>query len=212
MNALRGSVVLLLSAGLALAAAPVVEHVTTKPTREGGLGTTDYAPSPAEEPFFSKLGPDEWKTGGMMTDYALSKRDGVFVGWFGVVRKVTERKGATTLLVEHKGFDGLTDSHILALDFNGSGDFTVQVPGVGHGIERLSLVKVYGKARVTKGALPEVNAEFVRNWSWGTFTFLMAAGEQRGSEVWRKLNSVNLTAIYDPYPDDHYYERRLGKR
>lgn len=49
MNALRGSVVLLLSAGLALAAAPVVEHVTKKPGREGGLGTTDYAPSPAEE-------------------------------------------------------------------------------------------------------------------------------------------------------------------
>jgi hypothetical protein len=66
---------------------------------------------------------------------------------------------------------------------------------------------------VAKGAaLPRLRAEFVRNWEWGTFTFLMASGQQRGSEKWRNLNSVDLDDIYDPYPDDAYYEARLGKR
>ena len=195
-----------------LASPVVVDHVTEKPARRAGLGTSDYSVSPAEKPFFDKLAPAETTTGGMMRDYDPATKDGVYVGWFGVVRKITEAKGQTTLLVEHKYFDGLTDTHILALSFNGGGDFTVQIPGVGHKVERLTLVKVYGVAKIPKGGSPEIKAEFVRNWHWGTFTFLMATGTQRGSEQWRKLNTINLDRIYDPYPDDSYYEQRLGKR
>ncbi len=203
---------LLFAAPLSLAATPTVEHVTQKPARQPGLGSTSYTPSPAERPFLDRLGAEERETGGMFKDYDLAKKHGVSVSWFGIVRQVTEKNGQTTLLVEHKGFDGITDSHILSLDFNGSGDFLVHVGGVGHELQRLSLVRVYGTVRVTQGAMPELQAEFVRNWHWGTFTFLMASGPQRGSEAWRKLNRVPLGAIYEPYPADSYYEQRLGKR
>jgi len=194
----------------------VVEHVTEKPKRGGGgLGTTFYKPSAAEEPFYKKLGKDETTTGGLAGDYDITKKDQVYVGWFGIVREVKEDKehDQTVLLVEHKYFDGLTDTHILALSFNGSGDFRAMLPGVGHKIERLSLIKVYGQAAAPEGEQPPmVQCEFARDWHWGAFTFLMAAGTQRGSEKWRKLNKVDLDDIYDPYPGNAYYEQRLGKR
>jgi len=197
---------------IAVAATSItVEHVTEKPARKPGLGTSGYAPSDAERPFFTRLAQAEQVTGGF-DDYDLSTKNGVYVGWFGIVREVKEDRDGTTLLVEHKYFDGLTDTHIMALSFNGGGDFTVQLPGKGHGIAPLTLVKVYGTATVPKDGSPSLKAEFVRNWHWGAFTFLMAMGTQRGSEKWRKLNTVPLERIYNPYPDDAYYEQRLGKR
>lgn len=193
------------------AAAPVlVEHVTERPKRGGALGSSDYKPTSAEVPFITKVSADEQVTGGMMKDYVLDGHDGRYVGWFGVVREVTEAKGETRLLVEHKGFDGLTDTHILALDFNGAGDFTVRVPGVGHKLERLTLVKVYGVVKTTRG-VAEVTADYVRTWHQGAFTFILAAGKQHGSEKWRKLNTVSLDDIYHPYPDADFYVKRLGK-
>ncbi|NQU25417.1 MAG: HEAT repeat domain-containing protein [Candidatus Nealsonbacteria bacterium] len=193
-----------------------VEHVTKKPRfNTQGLGTIVYRPSDHEQPFFAKLDAEERKTGGLSGDYNLSTKDGVYVGWFGIIRNVSEDEatGRSTLFVEHKYFDGLTDSHIQAISFNGSGDFFARLRGTGHGIQHLSLVKVYGKVfKDTGGGLPRIDAVFIRNWHWGTFTFLGAHGEQRGSEEWRKLNQVNLGDIYNPYPDDIYYEKRLGKR
>jgi hypothetical protein len=207
------------SEGVAQATAPesaaLVERVTTKPKCGGGLGTAIYSPSERERPFFKKLAQDEVATGGLAGDYNIAAKDGKYVGWFGIVRQIKEDKAKdqTILLVEHKYFDGLTDVHILALSFNGSGDFEALLPQLGHKIQPLTLVKIYGTAAVAKGAaLPRLRAEFVRNWEWGTFTFLMASGQQRGSEKWRNLNSVDLDDIYDPYPDDAYYEARLGKR
>lgn len=193
-----------------------VEQVLKKPRKDnGGLGTIFYKPSKNEKPFFEKLERTEQQTGGLAGDYDISKKDKTYIGWFGIVRRVEvrEAENQTTLLVEHKYFDGLTDSHIQALSFNGSGDFTVVLSGIGYKIEPLTLVKVYGVASIPDDkSKPQVNAEFVRNWHWGTFTFLMASGEQRGSEEWRKLNSVDLDDIYDPYPDEEYYKKRLGKR
>ena len=193
----------------------VVEYVTDKPKRgDGSLGTKSYSPSKQEQPYFKKLGPEEVATGGLVGDYDISKKDKTYVGWFGVVREIKEdkEKNETRLLVEHKYFDGLTDIHILALSFNGSGDFQATVPGMGHKLKPLALVKVYGTASAAAGKAPEVKAEFVRHWDWGTYTFLMASGTQRGSDKWRKLNTVDLNDIYNPYPDDKYYEKRLGKR
>lgn len=193
----------------------MVEYVKEKPMRGIGLGTKSYEPSEREAPYFKKLAEDEVATGGLVGDYDITKKDKKYVGWFGIVREVKEDKAnqRTTLLLEHKYFDGLTDIHILALSFNGSGDFRAVVPGIGHQIRPLALVKVYGTVAGPQGAsLPEVNSEFVRHWDWGTFTFLMASGKQRGSEKWRKLNRVDLDDIYDPYPADAYYEKRLGKR
>lgn len=198
--------------------APVrVEHVTAKPKKTGeAIGTTAYRPSSPECPYYEKLDDGEKTTGGLAGDYEIHDKQGKFVGWFGIVREIKEDKAGqqTLLTVEHKYFDGLTDTHIQALSFNGDGDFQVVVPGVGHKIEPLSLLKVYGvvAAAGKKEDLPKIDAEFVRDWHWGTFTFLMAAGEQHGSEKWRKLNQVELDDIYAPYPNDKYYEDRLGKR
>ena len=193
-----------------------VEHVTQKPRRGGdGLGTKIYTPSELEKSHFEKLAEAERTTGGFAGDYDISKKDKTFVGWFGIVRKVEEdkEKSQTELLVEHKYFDGLTDTHIQAVSFNGSGDFRAVLPGNGHKIETLTLVKVYGVAAISDAMLlPVVQAEFVRDWHWGTFTFLYASGQQRGSEQWRKLNTVDLDDIYDPYPNDEYYRKRLGKK
>jgi len=200
-------------------AKPVVEYVTGKPKRSDSLGTTSYEPSEKERPFFKRLAKGEVATGTLFSDYDIAKKDKTYVGWFGVVREIKEDKeqDQTVLLVEHKYFDGLTDIHILAVSFNGSGDFQAVVPGVGHKLRPLALVKVYGKVYGTVAgpageSLPQVKAQFVRHWDWGTFTFLMASGTQRGSEKWRKANRVDLDDIYDPYPDDGYYEQRLGKR
>ena len=193
----------------------VVEYVTGKPMRSDTLGTKSYAPSGKEAPFFKRLAKGEVATGGLAGDYDIAKKDKAYVGWFGVVREIKEDKerDQTVLLVEHKYFDGLTDVHILAVSFNGSGDFQAVVPGVGHKLKPLALVKVYGQVSGPAGdSLPQVQAEFVRHWDWGTFTFLMAAGTQRGSEKWRKANRVKLDDIYEPYPDAAYYEERLGKR
>ena len=192
-----------------------VEFVTEKPVRGNSLGTKSYAPSTKEQPFFKKLGKDEVATGGLAGDYDITNKDKAFVGWFGIVREIKEdkQKGETELLLEHKYFDGLTDVHILALSFNGSGDFKATLPGIGYKLKSLALVKVYGTVAGSGAkSVPVVKAEFVRHWDWGTYTFLMASGTQHGSEKWRKLNTVDLDSIYDPYPDSKYYEKRLGKR
>lgn len=192
-----------------------IDFVKDKPVRSGSLGTKGYTPSEKEAPFFKRLDKDEVATGGFAGDYDIAKKDKKYVGWFGVIREVKEdkEKNETTLLVEHKYFDGLTDVHILALSFNGSGDYQVVVPGTGLKLQKLALIKTYGTvAGPADNSPPKLNAEFVRHWEWGTFTFLMASGDQRGSEKWRKLNRVDLDDIYQPYPDDKYYEERLGKR
>src|SRR5262249_33671050 len=111
--------------------------------------------------------------------------------------------------------DGLTDVHLQAVSFNGSGDFTAVLNGTGLRIPPLSLVKVYGTVeKGTSATRPRIMAEFVRDWHWGTFTFLSAYGTQRGSDEWRKANQIPLEEIYDawPHPCHHYYEERLGKR
>jgi len=117
----------------------VVEYVQGKPKRGNGLGTTSYEPSEKEQPFFKRLAKGEVVTGGLAGDYDIAKKDKAYVGWFGVVREIKEDKerDQTVLLVEHKYFDGLTDVHILAVSFNGSGDFQAVVPGVGHKLRPL---------------------------------------------------------------------------
>jgi HEAT repeat protein len=194
----------------------LVEQVTQIPKRTtAGLGTVFYKPSTAEAPFFNRLTADEKSPGGRFADYDITKKAGTYVGWFGIVRGVAEdqQKQTTTLTVEHKYFDGLTDAHIMAVSFNGSGDFQAVVPGTGHKLEQLSLVRIYGTVAASTGkALPRLDAVFVRDWHWGTFTFIEAYGKQRGSEAWRKLNQSTLNDIYDPDPTDEYYRARLGDR
>lgn len=111
-----------------------VEQVAPERFHQGeGLGTQSYQPSKAERPFFDKLDKSQQQTGGLAGPYDITKQQGKYVGWFGIVRDVTEdaAKRNTTLTVEHKYFDGLTDTHIQALSFNGSGDFVAVLRGGG---------------------------------------------------------------------------------
>lgn len=184
------------------------------PNPDGSLSTIAYASTPQEQPFFDKLAPQEQRPGDWGGGYAITGKNGVLVGWFGIVRKIEEDKNAaqTTLLVENKYFDGLTDSHLMAVSFNGGGDFVAILDGVGLGIKRLNLVRVYGSVTGESNATPEVKANYVRQWDWGTFTFIEAYGKQQGNTEWQKLNKVAREDIYDEKPSRTYYEDRLGPR
>ncbi|MBN1909081.1 MAG: HEAT repeat domain-containing protein [Pirellulales bacterium] len=210
-------------AGYAIASPPAeatpVEHESQWwPKGQGNvLGTIHYRPSQEEEPFFKRLATDEIVTGSMSEGYDISTRDKKYVGWFGIVRGIREDKAGnhTVLTVEHKYFDGLTDAHMQAVSFNGSGDFQAVLRGTGLRVPPLSLVKIYGTvSQGKKGAPPRIDAVFVRDWHWGTFVFMGAYGVQRGSAKWRKANQVPLDDLYEawPHPCHHYYEKRLGKR
>lgn len=180
----------------------------------GTLGTKAYEPTPQESAFYAKLPNDEKTNGSMFGDYSITGKKGRGVGWFGIVRKIDEDQAAneTRLLVEHKYFDGLTDTHILALSFNGGGDYTAVLRGTNLGIKKLSLIRTYGVVQDEKGGVPQVAADYVRQWDWGLFTFLDAYGRQKGNKEWQKLNKANLSRIYNPFPDTRYYEDRLGAR
>jgi hypothetical protein len=211
-------VCLLLQAGFAAAQeaeeTTPVEQVKALPRPEPGvLGTMSYKPSEKEKPFFAKLAESEQRTGTMFDDYAITGKKGTYIGWFGIVRRIEENQATkeTKLLVEHKYFDGLTDTHIMALSFNGGGDFTAVLSGTGLGIKTLSLVKIYGVVQNETNSIPELKPEYVRHWDWGRFTFMMEYGSQKGNKEWQKLNKVK-DRIYSPFPDQKYYEDRLGKR
>jgi HEAT repeat protein len=190
-----------------------VEYVDNPPGPQQSLSTKKYQPSEQEKRFFAKLAPNEIATGGLAGDYNIRTRDKKFVGWFGIVRQISVDEGANTtrLVIEHKYFDGLTDLHLQAVSFNGSGDFEATLKGTQHFVSELKLIKVYGV--VSPGdanKLPAIEAQFAKCWSWGSFTFITAAGKQRGSAKWRQLNTVPLDDIYRSRPDELYYVKRLG--
>lgn len=200
-----------------VAAATIVEHSQPWPRPEPGtLGTMGYPPTDTEKPFFDKLSPKERVAGSwsMFEEYSIKGKTGTYISWCGIVRKINEDSTArlTKLLIEMKYFDGLTDTHIMAVSFNGAGDFLADLNGAGTGVKRLSLVRVYGRVEREAQGIPEVRADYVRDWDWGLFTFLQAYGKQKGSSEWRKLNKVDLNHIYDPFPTTKYYLDRLGQR
>jgi len=151
------------------------------------------------------------------------------VAWFGIVRAVrAPAPGRTELLLEHKYFDGFTDAHLLALSFNGAGDFkaALNTPVVNpkggkkakggneqatnSPIQPLMLVRVYGVVREARDAIPTVDVEYARAFPWKTFTFIDCYGKDATNPQWRKLCKAPLDHIYDSQPDDDYYRQRLG--
>jgi hypothetical protein len=217
------------------------ERAPDRVTPDGPLGTTGYEPTRREQPFVKKTPADGLADGDITdndTPYVLADRAGKRVAWFGIVREVRKAAGkgdGYELLLEHKFFDGLTDVHILALSFNGAGDFVARVAGDGPPPELLSLVRAYGKVTADGDAgkadkpakgdkadadaegegdaeLPVLDSEYVRVFPWKTFTFIAAYGKDASNPKWRELNKVALDDVYDPTPDDAYYEQRLGKR
>jgi hypothetical protein len=142
---------------------------------------------------------------------------GAFVGWFGIVRgmDVDRVRDETRVYLEGKYFDGLTDTHILCVDFNGGGDFVAVLRGTDHPLLPVALVRVYGTVTSRKDGLPRLRAEYARQFDWGEFTFMFAKGDQKGSERWRALAdpaAITDDDVYDPGPDVDYYVDRLGPR
>ena len=84
--------------------------------------------------------------------------------------------------------------------------------GTGLGIKSLSLIKAYGDVIAEENSIPAVQVEYLRQWDWGQFTFLGLYGSQKGNKEWKKLNKAGEDRIYKPFPDEKYYEDRLGQR
>jgi len=145
--------------------------------------------------------------------YELKDQAGRYVGWFGIVRESAwdEKAKTTTLLLEHKYFDGLVDLHQQIVSLYGAGDFRVAVRREKTGIPPLALVRVYGKVSLDKEKRPSVAAEYIRVWDWGLFAF-MDYGKDKTDPRWVKLRSVPGDKAYDSSPTAAYYEERLGKR
>ena len=196
----------------------------------GPLGTTAYPATEKEKPFLQRTPAAERAIGSILDNqagYDLATHRGKPVSWFGIVREVRRLDdGRFELLLDHKYFDGLTDVHILALSFNGAGDFKAvlgggDLKGVKDAkdlpLKPLMLLRVYGTvaddqpAGGDKDAPPVVVADYVRAFPWKTFTFIDAYGKDQTNPKWRKLNKVPLDDIYNPYPTDNYYRQRLGE-
>lgn len=190
------------------------ENAPEKVTIKGGLGTKRYAPREKEQPFFKKLDASERKTGDILglTDYTIKGKKEKYVSWFGIVRAIKSDKTSHELLLEHKYFDGLTDLHIMALSFFGSGDFKARINAAELDLDRLVLVRVYGTVIGEADDVPTLKVEYMRVFPWKTFTFLDCYGEDRRNERWKKLCKTRNDDIYDPRPDGDYYIRRLGAR
>lgn len=189
-----------------------VEHSKPLP-RGGNLGTQRYAPTAGEKAVINDWKPPELASGSAKIEKLTGNVD-QRVAWFGIVREVKENMEAskTQLVVEMKYFDGLTDMHLQIVSINGAGDFEVTIPGVGHKVKPLSLVRVYGKVAAERDGVPEVSAEFVRAWDWRQFAF-MPYGKDRSNPKWVKLRKVeDELDVYTSNPTDVYYEKLLGKR
>jgi hypothetical protein len=118
--------------------------------------------------------------------------------------------GSETLItVQHTYADGMTDSHMMTVSFHGDGDFKARLKGVKLPLLPNRLVKVYGTVSGYDVKIPEIKAEFVKEWDWLNFTF-MDYGEDKSNPEWVKLRKVQSKDVYHPYPSFSFYEERLG--
>jgi hypothetical protein len=182
-----------------------------KPT--GSLGTCSYKPTDMEAPFLARVSDAEKTNGGMLTKYSIHGKTGTYVAWFGIVRGITPpavNGGETTLLIEHKYFDGMTDCHIMLVQWTGGGDFTAKLKVDPAAIPALSLVRVYGKVTGEKLSVPEVQVDYIRVWPWRTFNFMDLTGNDHTNPRWKNASKVSGMDVYAPYPNDDYYFTLLG--
>ncbi len=189
---------------------PVVE---LKPT--GTLGTCVYKPVAQEMPFFNRLSDDEKTNDASMGNhYSIHGKTGKNVAWLGIVRGITppvSQAGAVTLLIEHKYFDGMTDCHIMLVEWTGDGDFTARLDVDPQAIPALSLVRVYGTVAGETAGVPQVQVDYIRVWPWKTFTFMDLAGNDHSNPRWKKYADLGSSGnVYNPYPNENYYLHVLG--
>ena len=187
------------------------------------LGTSGYAPSKVEKPHLEALEPADRVTGDLFTEFNIKGRVGQQVSWFGIVRKdrfVHAGKAPEDryheLTVEHKFFDGLTDTHQQIVSFGGCGDFKAILPFAEKKLpfKTLTLVRFYGEVTSEKNDIPTLKVKFARVWPWNNFAFMDLISKKnpdRTNKAWRKGLDIP-EKIYASAPDSRYYERLLGKR
>lgn len=182
------------------------------PSASGNLSTSGVKPDAEEKVFYDKLAPEERRTGSMLGDgYTIANKQKKYVGWYGIIRKIEELPSSkeTLLTVQHTYQDGMTDSHMMTVSFFGDGDFKARLKGTKLPLLPLRLVAVYGTVTKYDGKVPEVSADFVKEWDWRRFTF-MDYGKQNSNPEWIKLNKADMKKIYHPYPTAQFYYERLG--
>lgn len=148
--------------------------------------------------------------------YKLIEQSGEYVGWHGIVRALTYdgEKHQTTVLLEHKYFDGLTDAGLHLVSLHGAGDFQIILQGkvTEELLPKLSLLKVYGYFPERSKTVTIPSPDCLRLWDWGLFAF-MDYGVDQSNKDWIKLRDLKEGEIvYSASPDELYYETRLGKR
>jgi hypothetical protein len=182
--------------------------------RGNSLGTCGYTPAEKEKPYYAKLASGERATGSFMEPYEIQGKKGKYVSWYGIVRGISHAQGSegkSTLLLEHKYFDGMTDCHIMMVSHSGSGDFQAKLEGNGEAFPALALVRVYGTVVEEKDKVPQIAAEYVRVWPWFTFTLTDLGAGDRTNPRWLKYcKRCKGGRVYDPYPNEKYYREVLG--
>jgi hypothetical protein len=216
LRALSLVVPLLFLARVAGAQTPIDIENPAHLQRSNTLSTCEYSPVEKEKPFFHRVPDKERVTGSAFgPPFAIHDKQGKYVSWFGIVRGITPPAPdakTTTLLLEQKYFDGLTDCHIMLVAFAGDGDFLATLEVDPASIPALSLVKVYGKVVDEHDGVPLVAVEYLRVWPWFGFTFTNLAAEDHGNPRWAQFCETckRKGKIYDPWPVESYYRGLLG--
>ena len=127
--------VLIVLACPAFAASPTQVESSKPLAPSPVLGTIGYAPTSSEKEASKGWTNEEMKSGSPDID-TLRGAVGRRVCWFGIVREIKEDKAKdeTTLVLEMKYFDGLTDIHLHVVSIFGAGDFRAVLRGTGHKI------------------------------------------------------------------------------
>jgi hypothetical protein len=196
-----------------VAQTPIEIQPVKELTPNGTLGTCSYKPTEMEAPFLARISAAEKTNGDMSHRYSIHGKTGAEVAWFGIVRGITrpaENGGDVTLLVEHKYFDGMTDCHIMLVQWTGGGDFTAKLKVDPAAIPALSLARIYGTVTGEKLSVPEVRVDYIRVWPWRTFNFMDLTGNDHTNPRWKKFSKVSGMDVYSPYPRDDYYFNLLG--
>ena len=140
---------------------------------------------------------------------SLLGKKGKLVAWFGVLRELPAKDGDGTYLIENKYYDGLNDFHIQLASIYGAGDFRMKAEDSRGELKRFALVRVIGTVESEKDGVPLVNAEYIRVWNMGDYTF-MGYGVDGSNPRWVKLRQ-EMKQVYTPEPTVEYYEKLLGK-
>lgn len=215
-STLRVAITLAVTGALAAslcAQTPIEFQPVKELTPTGTLGTCSYKPTEMEAPFLARVSAAEKTNGDMSHSYSIHGKSGTYVAWFGIVRGIAppaEKGSFVTLLVEHKYFDGMTDCHIMLVQWTGGGDFQAKLKVDPAAIPALSLVRIYGTVTGEKLGVPEVRVDYIRVWPWRTFNFMDLTGNDHTNPRWKKLSKVSGMEVYTPYPRDDYYFNLLG--